>query len=110
LDVTNDDQPIILLNAGETFTGLGGRELTVLTREEAKPVADDDCPGFVTEVEPHRRTFDLEAWCRCAAPCIDAGGSSERPARRSATTTVCPRQAARIPPQAQPPEGKPCRR
>jgi hypothetical protein len=44
-------QPIVLLNDGETFTGLGGCELIVLTHEEAERVADDDCLGFVKALE-----------------------------------------------------------
>jgi hypothetical protein len=32
-----------LLNDGETFTGLGGSQLIVLSQEEAERVADDTC-------------------------------------------------------------------
>jgi hypothetical protein len=43
MDLTDEYEPIVLLNDGETFTGLGGCELIVLTQEEAERVAEDDC-------------------------------------------------------------------
>jgi len=59
-------ESIVLLNDGESFSGLGGCELVVLTQEEADRVADDDCLDFVKAMEVHRRTFDLEAIVRFA--------------------------------------------
>jgi hypothetical protein len=41
-------------------------QLIVLTHEEAERVADDDCLAWVKEVEPPRRTFDLEKIVRWA--------------------------------------------
>jgi hypothetical protein len=42
MNIADGHQPIVLLNDGETFTGLGGCELIVLTHEEAERVADDN--------------------------------------------------------------------
>jgi hypothetical protein len=42
MNIADGHQPIVLLNDGETFTGLGGCELIVLTHEEAVRVADDN--------------------------------------------------------------------
>jgi hypothetical protein len=66
MDLTEDCEPIVLLNDGESFSGLGGCELIVLTQEEAERVAADGCLAFVKEVEARRRTFDLEAMVRFA--------------------------------------------
>jgi hypothetical protein len=65
MDLTDEYEPIIVLNDGETFTGLGGCELIVLTQEEAERVADD-CLSWVREVEALARTFDLETVMRWA--------------------------------------------
>jgi hypothetical protein len=47
IDLTDDSEPVILLNDGETFTGLGGCQLIVLMQEEAERVADDACLTWI---------------------------------------------------------------
>jgi hypothetical protein len=58
--LSDEHEPIVLLGDGETFTGLGGCELAMLTHEEAERVATDNCLSWVKEVEALGRTFDLE--------------------------------------------------
>jgi hypothetical protein len=64
--LTDEHEPIVLLGDGETFTGLGGCELAMLTHEEAERVATDNCLSWVKKVEALGRTFDLERIVRWA--------------------------------------------
>jgi hypothetical protein len=57
----DDFEPLVMLADGETFTGLGGCALVLLTPEEAEHVADDDnLPRVKARWEVRARTFDLE--------------------------------------------------
>jgi hypothetical protein len=47
--LTDEYEPVVLLNDGETFSGVRGCELIVLTQEEAERVADDNCVACVGE-------------------------------------------------------------
>jgi hypothetical protein len=64
MELTEDCEPIVLLNDGSTFTGLGGCKLVVLTQEEAERVADMDSLRAIGGLG--ERTFDLEDVVRWA--------------------------------------------
>jgi hypothetical protein len=64
--MTDEYESIVLLNDGETFSGLGGCQLIVLTHEEAERVADDSCLSWMQAVESPSRTLDLEKIVRWA--------------------------------------------
>jgi hypothetical protein len=69
MDLTRDEyEPVILLNDGRTFSGLGGCQLIVLTQEEAECVADDNCLSWMKAVACPNRTFDLEKMCAGHSP------------------------------------------
>jgi hypothetical protein len=73
----DDFEPIVLLNDGENFSGLGGALLIVLTQEEAEHVADDDdLPAVMARPEVKARTIDLEDLVRWA---LDNGYPGMRP-------------------------------
>ena len=65
MQLTDEYEPIVLLNDGETYTGLRGCQLILLTQEEAEGLDDEDSLRATIATEGER-TFDLEDVVRCA--------------------------------------------
>ena len=65
MQLTDEYEPIVLLNDGETYTGLRGCQLILLTQEEAEHVDDEDSLRAIIATEAER-TFDLEDVVRWA--------------------------------------------
>jgi hypothetical protein len=80
MELTEDFEPIVLLNDAENFTGLGNCQLILLTKEEAEHIADhDDLPMVKARLEVVKRTYDLEDVVRWAfANGYTAGASPPR--------------------------------
>jgi hypothetical protein len=58
VDLSGDHQPIVRLNDGETFNGVGGCEFIVLMHEQVERIVDDDCLDLV---RPWQLFFESEA-------------------------------------------------
>lgn len=68
MDLMADEyEPLVLLNDGENYTGLGGCKHVVLTQEEAERIADGESNlSFLMDTEAQHRVFDLEDVVRWA--------------------------------------------